>query len=115
MSISAVTPDQALHGVAALLAQVSAQQLPVSAFVSQARCMCAPALDALPPRYAEVWHGLLDRLDSSALFTEESCSFSQRDLLGSVQTWLTKAQAQCARTVSAGTTADVAPMASGRP
>ncbi len=54
-------------------------------------------LDALPPRYNEVLLGLLDRLESSALFAEESCSFSQTDLLDSLQMWLDKAQAQLDR------------------
>lgn len=49
-------------------------------------------LAALPPRYAEVLHNLLDRLESSALFAEESCSFSQQDLLDSLQLWLDKAR-----------------------
>ena len=50
-------------------------------------------LAALPPRYAEVLHGLLDRLESSALFSEESCSFSQKDLVDSLQMWVDKARA----------------------
>jgi hypothetical protein len=50
-------------------------------------------LAALPPRYAEVLHGLLDRLESSALFSEESCSFSQKDLVASLQMWVDKARA----------------------
>ena len=54
-------------------------------------------LAALPPRYNEVLVGLLDRLESSALFAEESCSFSQTDLLDSLQMWLDKAQAQLDR------------------
>lgn len=54
-------------------------------------------LDALPPRYGEVLLGLLDRLESSALFAEESCSFSQVDLFDSLQMWLDKARAQLAR------------------
>lgn len=49
---------------------------------------------ALPPRYTEVLLGLLDRLESSALFAEESCSFSQTDLLDNLQLWLDKARAQ---------------------
>lgn len=49
-------------------------------------------LAALPPRYGEVLLGLLDRLESSALFSEESCSFSQKDLLDSLQMWLDKAR-----------------------
>jgi hypothetical protein len=51
-------------------------------------------LAALPPRYTEVLHNLLDRLESSALFAEESCSFSQTDLLDSLQMWVDKARAQ---------------------
>ena len=49
---------------------------------------------ALPPRYAEVLQQLLDRLESSALFTEESCSFSQKELLDSLQQWMDQAQRQ---------------------
>ena len=52
----------------------------------------ADLLTALPPRYAEVLHGLLDRLESSALFSEESCSFSQKDLVDSLQMWVDKAR-----------------------
>ena len=47
---------------------------------------------ALPPRFAEVLLNLLDRLESSALFSEESCSFSQKDLLDSLQLWTDKAR-----------------------
>lgn len=50
-------------------------------------------LAALPPRYGEVLLNLLDRLESSALFSEESCSFSQKDLLASLQMWVDKARA----------------------
>ncbi len=62
-------------------------------FSRQARAHAA-VLAALPPRYAEVLHGLLDRLESSALFAEESCSFSQRELHDSLQLWLDKAAQQ---------------------
>ena len=51
-------------------------------------------LDALPPRYAQVLNDLLSRLESSALFTDESCSFSQQDLLANLQLWLDKATQQ---------------------
>ena len=54
-------------------------------------------LGALPARYSEVLLGLLDRLESSALFAEESCSFSQVDLLDSLQMWLDKAEVQLGR------------------
>jgi len=49
-------------------------------------------LAALPPRYSEVLLNLLDRLESSALFSEESCSFSQKDLVANLTMWAEKAQ-----------------------
>ena len=54
----------------------------------------AELLAALPPRFGEVLLGLLDRLESSALFSEESCSFSQKDLLDNLQVWVDKARDQ---------------------
>ena len=68
-------------------------QITASALGQQART-ATTLLQALPPRYGEVLLNLLDRLESSALFTEESCSFSQTDLLDNLQTWADKAQAQ---------------------
>lgn len=50
----------------------------------------------LPPRYAQVLGDLLDRIEAGALFSEESCSFSQKDLLGSLQQWSSKARLQLA-------------------
>ena len=70
-----------------------AQRLTAHAFSTLAREQSA-LLAALPSAYATVWHGLLDRLESSALFSEESCSFSQTDLIDSLALWLDKAQAQ---------------------
>lgn len=48
---------------------------------------------ALPPRYVEVLERVLSQLESSALFTEESCSFSQADMVGALRDWLHKARA----------------------
>ena len=75
------------------LTALRGNSLGVSAFASTARNTNA-LLQALPPRYAEVWLGLIDRLESSALFSEESCSFSQVDLLDSLAMWLDKAEQQ---------------------
>jgi hypothetical protein len=72
------------------LAALRANALCVAAFCSQARGQDA-LLAALPPRFGEVWLGLLDRLESSALFSEESCSFSQSALLDNLDMWLQKA------------------------
>jgi hypothetical protein len=47
----------------------------------------------LPDKYGEVLGNLLDRIEASALFSEESCSFSQKDLLASLQMWADKARA----------------------
>jgi hypothetical protein len=47
-------------------------------------------LAALPPAFAPVLRQLLDRLESSALFTDESCSFSQHDLLTTCSTGSTR-------------------------
>ena len=77
------------------LAQLRADALGVAAFCAQARAQ-EPLLSALPPRYGEVWLGLLDRLESSALFSEESCSFSQSALLDNLDMWLQKANQQLA-------------------
>lgn len=66
-------------------------QMAVTAFASACRTE-TPWLDTLPPRYPEVLLQLLDRLESSALFSEESCSFSQTALFDSLQLWLDKAR-----------------------
>ena len=90
--------DQALHQLHTLettLAALRAGQWQVPAWAAQARD-CQALLAALPPRFQEVWLGLLDRLESAALFSEESCSFSQTDLLDSLQMWLDKARARLA-------------------
>lgn len=60
------------------------------AFSAQARDL-AVLRQTLPPRYDEVLLGLLDRLESGALFAEESCSFSQQDLIDSLRLWAGKA------------------------
>ena len=46
---------------------------------------------ASPPKYAQVLADIADRMESSALFDGESCSFSQADLLGALEVWAEKA------------------------
>ncbi len=46
----------------------------------------------LPERFGAVLGPMLDRLEASALFSEESCSFSQKDLLENLTIWLQKAE-----------------------
>jgi len=47
---------------------------------------------SLPPQFGEMRNNILDRLESSALFTEERCSFSQTGLLESLEVLVDKAQ-----------------------
>jgi hypothetical protein len=95
-----VVASEQLSEFHAQLAQIQTDQLLASDFVSQARAHQA-LLQALPEKYSTVYHDLLDRLESGALFSEESCSFSQRDLLDSLALWASKAQAALAQTHSA--------------
>jgi len=73
------------------LAACRAGTLPVAALAREWRRQ-ATLLAALPPRYGQVLEEVLGRLESAALFSEESCSFSQRDLLDALGDWLDKAQ-----------------------
>ncbi len=80
-----------LHALQQALQQLAAGKITASELSTQARA--TPHLLArLPPRYGEVLQDLLDRLEASALFTEESCSFSQSELLTHLQGWADKAQ-----------------------
>ena len=87
--------EQQVQALESSLAELRAGLRRVPAWTAQARD-CAALLAALPPRFQEVWLGLIDRLESAALFSEESCSFSQTDLLDSLQMWLDKARARLA-------------------
>ncbi|NVM88759.1 hypothetical protein FHT32_002407 [Variovorax sp. SG517] len=84
---------QQLDAVAARVAALRAGRGSVTTLSDEARAG-TELLGALPPRYGEVLLGLLDRLESSALFSEESCSFSQKDLLDNLQVWVDKARGQ---------------------
>jgi hypothetical protein len=85
-----MTSHQQLDIFANALSRVRDGTLGAQAFSILARAQ-DQLLAALAPRYTDVLHQLLDRLESSALFTEESCSFSQKDLLDSLQMWQDKA------------------------
>lgn len=97
-AMNPTTPDTSAQGQAlaqlqtmqAALAKLRTDELGASAFAELAQAQQA-LLAALPPRFPDVLLQLLSRLESSALFTEESCSFSRHDLLDSLQLWLDKA------------------------
>lgn len=88
-----MSPPLALDAVHTALAALRAGQLDPHGFSQQARAQTA-LLQALPPRYGEVLRDLLTRLESSALFSEESCSFSQSALVDNLQVWVDKARTQ---------------------
>ena len=85
-------PTAALATLRRALATFRSDSSTDRAFVQTARSQEA-LFRSLPPKFEEVWLGLLDRLESSALFNEESCSFSQTDLLDSLEMVLDKAEA----------------------
>ena len=85
-------PLSQLAVLQSLLGQFRDGSLRASALSDSARSQ-STLLQALPPRYTEVLHDLLNRLESGALFSEESCSFSQQALVDNLQMWADKAQA----------------------
>ena len=78
------------------IALLKQQQLSAAELGSQARASGA-LLATLPPRYAELLLNVLDRMEASALFTEESCSFSHKEQLDTLELWAEKAQARLAQ------------------
>lgn len=90
------TPTPALITLTTMqerMAQLRQRQLSEQAFSDWARQQHT-LLQALPPQFDTVLQDLLNRLEASALFAEESCSFSQTDLHDSLQLWLDKARSK---------------------
>jgi hypothetical protein len=83
----------------AQLKQIQIDPLSSNAFVQQARAH-TDLLKALPEKYNVVYQDLLDRLESSALFSEESCSFSKHDVLNNLALWASKAQAALTQSIA---------------
>ena len=69
-------------------------------FVALWREAAGTLCTGLPPAYGRVLDDLLIRLESSALFDAESCSFSREDLLANLRIWLDKATARLAENIS---------------
>jgi len=94
----AISAKQELAALEQALQQLRQGQLKVDQLATQAHGLQRLPAE-LPERFATVLHELLNRLESSALFSEESCSFSQVDLLDSLQMWLDKAGLQLSKAV----------------
>jgi hypothetical protein len=83
--------SQQLADIQTKLAALQAGQIRTTELTDAARG-ASGLLSSLPPKFEEVLNNILDRLESSALFTEESCSFSQSGLLENLGVWIEKAQ-----------------------
>ena len=92
-----MTAQDQLEALQTALQQLRDDTLGVAAF-SQLAMRQTSLAASLPERFGDVLSQLLNRLESSALFTEESCSFSREDLLDSLQRWLDKARLQLQKT-----------------
>lgn len=87
---------EALASIRAAARQLAAGEIPVARFAQQWRQQ-SELLAALPPAFATVMDDTVQRLESVSLFSEESCSFSQADLLANVEVWVRKAEARLLR------------------
>jgi hypothetical protein len=87
------TALEQLNDIKTKLAQLQADEIRITELTNAARAALVLA-SSLPPQFGEVLNNILDRLESSALFTEESCSFSQTGLLENLEVWIQKAEAR---------------------
>ncbi|WP_088279320.1 hypothetical protein [Ideonella sp. A 288] len=94
-----MTPDE----LDTALDQLRAGRADVARLAADLRATAAD-WPGLPARYGQVLEHLLAPLESSALFQEESCSFSAADLADQLAQWLRLAEAAAPRpATSAGT------------
>ncbi|CAH0354387.1 hypothetical protein [Aquabacterium sp. CECT 9606] len=86
-------PSDQLNPLPATLDAFRQGALPLNALVQQWRAAAEGHEPALPQRYRDVLERILTQLESSALFSEESCSFSQTDIVNALNDWWVKARA----------------------
>ena len=73
------------------IASLQQKHIDITAFCAAWRAQTS-LLNSLPPKYEVVAEDLLVRLESGSLFAEESCSFSQDDLIANLSVWIDKAE-----------------------
>lgn len=73
------------------MSELQQQQIDITTFCSIWRAQTT-LLNSLPPKYETVAEDLLVRLETSSLFSEESCSYNQHDLFDNLSVWLDKAE-----------------------
>ena len=97
---AALTPDQqaTLDALGAALAgaRASGDCRALLAAITRARTL----LPRLPAPFEPVLAGIEQRIESSALFAEESCSFSLGDLFDSLDTWAARARVRLLESAS---------------
>lgn len=81
-----------LSALAPTLDAFQQSQLPLNELTRQWREAAQAHQPALPERYLQVLDRVLSQLESAALFTEESCSFSQGDMVAALGDWLARAR-----------------------
>ncbi len=86
--------DQAIRSIRHSLSEVQNGRQSIAEFCREWRSQTALLAD-LPARYAQMMEDLLGRLEAGSLFTDESCSFSQQDLLANLAVWADKAEQAC--------------------
>lgn len=98
-----------LARLAQRLADVRAGQAGSATLVAALRAETG-LLSDLPPRFGAALEEVATRLESAGLFSEESCSFSQRDLVDALAEWIDRARARIARHAPAGPSPDHTPL-----
>lgn len=91
MSLQYTSAQSSISLFEEILAQLTNGEVSIPVFSQQAMDLCLQCTE-LPPQYAKVLQGLLDRLEAGAAFSEESCSFSQTEIYKALHTWLEKAK-----------------------
>ncbi|MFT3735822.1 MAG: hypothetical protein QM776_12485 [Rhodocyclaceae bacterium] len=76
------------------LSAYAADTLSTDAFVALWREQGGGLCDQLPPAYRRALDDMLMRIESSRLFSGDSCSFSRESLLEAFTLWLDKAEAK---------------------
>jgi hypothetical protein len=76
------------------LIDYSADTLGTEAFVSLWREQGGVLCEQLPPAYRKALDDMLMRVESSRLFSGDSCSFSRESLMAAFTVWLDKASAK---------------------
>jgi hypothetical protein len=82
-----------LSALTATLDAFACGDLPVTDLARVWRDAAETHQPGLPQRYVDVLERLLSQIESSALFNEESCSFSRTDIITALADWLHRARA----------------------